>query len=80
MTNAFSRRQFLLGEDEPAEQKLSSGKRVRHDLTFLGARFQWHGRQAQVRILLSHHVRRRSVTQVAPSSVVENSVVPVRPW
>ena len=28
------------GEDEPAEQKLSSGKRVRHDLTFLGARFQ----------------------------------------
>ncbi|EIK57326.1 hypothetical protein W5M_00105 [Corynebacterium diphtheriae bv. intermedius str. NCTC 5011] len=23
------------GEDEPAEQKLSSGKRVRHDLTFL---------------------------------------------
>ena len=28
------------GEGEPAEQKLSSGKRVRHDLTFLGTRFQ----------------------------------------
>ena len=28
------------GQDEPAEQKLSSGKRVRHDLTILGARFQ----------------------------------------
>lgn len=27
-------------EDEPAEQTLSSGKRVRHDLTFVGARFQ----------------------------------------
>ena len=32
-----------------------------------------------MRTLLSHHVRRRSVTQMAPSSVVENSVVPVRP-
>lgn len=32
-----------------------------------------------MRTLLSHHVRRRSVTQMAPSSVVENSVVPGTP-
>ena len=31
---------FRYGEDEPAEQKLSSGKSVHHDLTFLGVRFQ----------------------------------------